>query len=177
MMNRLFEIAVALGEIARVRLDTKRYLVAVDKLIADRSTALIPEGGWPGSNADTRKAVEKSTLANDPELKGFAMGRDSYIATLDDLELKRDALLAERSAWEWTIRDREACAHEGGQIYSVFSMMEAYRTEQEYAAQMEAMETTKDTMAEATENMNGDELDLLTQTHDDDPPFLANPVQ
>jgi hypothetical protein len=128
-MNRLFEIATELGEIAHSRFVIRRGIDALDAKITAREAAMIPEGGWPGANADTRKAAEKAAKATDPELIKLADNRNAFQSSLDELECKREALVAERDAWQWTIRDRETQVHEGGIKESVFAQMDEYRAQ------------------------------------------------
>ena len=139
-MNRLFEIATELGEIARQRFDFRQKLTLYEQQQAAREAALIPEGGWPGSNADTRKAAEKAAKANDPELVGLTLSIQDLNFDLGKLEVDREALIAERDAWQWTIRDMEACAHESGAKQSVFERMAEWEYLQRQQAEIDAAE-------------------------------------
>lgn len=141
-MNRLFRIADELAEIARARYDYRRAILTLDNDIAGREVELIPAGGWPGSNADARKAAEKAAKATDPELAYYLELRDEQQIKLDLLELDRDMLLAERQAWEWTIRDRETIAHEGGLKSSVFEDYAVFQDEK-FQAEQPAVEDTE----------------------------------
>jgi hypothetical protein len=66
-MNRLFEIANRLGEIARTRYQQHDLLKTVERSLKSRERAITPEGGWPGKNADERKAAELAALSADEQ--------------------------------------------------------------------------------------------------------------
>ncbi len=122
-MNRLFDIAYELNELAKARFDLKQQLETIARNIKTQEAAIIPAGGWPGSNADTRKAAETAAKAADPALQMFAADKAAIEEALDKLELDRDALLAEKEAWHWTIRDRET---QCSMIESVFDAMQRH---------------------------------------------------
>lgn len=133
-MNRLFEIAEQLGEIAHSRYSIRQGIAALDVKIANREAAIIPDGGWPGSNADTRKAAEKAAKAADKNLIDWTASRESFQAALDELEYKREALIAERDAWQWTIRDNEVAVITMNKwMWSAFGMMAGYKAAWETA--------------------------------------------
>ena len=112
-MNRLFEIAEALHNIALDRMTMRQSMDTVNRNIKAREAAMIPEGGWPGSNADTRKAAEVAAKANDGQLKNLDLEKRMIEAQLERSEIERDALVEERNAIQWTIRDREQQAING----------------------------------------------------------------
>ena len=122
-MNRLYEIAKELGNIASVRFYLKQQLETIAHNIKTQEAAIIPAGGWPGSNADTRKAAEIAAKAADEPLRMFAADKAAIEEQLDLNELKRETLTAEREAITWTIRDIENVAR--GQE-SVFEMLRKY---------------------------------------------------
>jgi hypothetical protein len=66
-MNRLFEIANRLGEIARTRYQQHDLLKTVERSLKSREMKIKPEGGWPGKNADERKAAELAALSADEQ--------------------------------------------------------------------------------------------------------------
>jgi hypothetical protein len=129
-MNRLFEIARELGDIAQKRMESRRFIAEVEAMTIIREASIVAEGGWAGSNADTRKAAEKAAKGADQELLALTASKLSYQATLDELEVKKEVLVAERDAWQWTIRDNENVAISG--VDSVFDMMKLY-----HAAELE----------------------------------------
>jgi uncharacterized protein YeaC (DUF1315 family) len=129
-MNRLFEIASELGEIARKRLSLRQIIDGMTDDIAMREAELIPEGGWPGGNADTRKAMEKAAKAADIILQGRINYKSTSQKELDALEVDRDVLNAERDAWQWTIRDRETTKPLDGHESSVFEDYDLWQDEQ-----------------------------------------------
>jgi hypothetical protein len=116
-MNRLFIIAEELGRIAHQRFDLRQAIARHESFITSRKRALIPEGGWPGKNADERKAAEIAAFAGDVEL----LGAQAFLAhdqdALDQWDVEREVLQAELAAWQWTIRDLEQTGR------SVFSLM------------------------------------------------------
>jgi hypothetical protein len=131
-VNRLFDIASKLDIIARQRFALRRFILDTENQIIAREAAMIPEGGWPGGNADTRKAMEKAAKSADPELQKLITGKEGYQTDLDNLELEKDALVNERSAWEWTIRDRETQTSDNTCFnQSVFEAMDLFQDEQE----------------------------------------------
>jgi len=155
-VNRLFDIASKLDIIARQRFALRRFILDTENQIIAREAAMIPEGGWPGGNADTRKAMEKAAKAADPELQKLITGKEGYQTDLDNLELEKDALVNERSAWEWTIRDRETITPDGGLPCSVFEAMdlfmdEQYQKEQEELYQLSLEEEEAQREREAAE--------------------------
>jgi hypothetical protein len=118
-MNRLFEIAEELHLIALDRMTQRQTLDTVNRNIKAREAAMIPDGGWPGSNADTRKAAELAAKSTDKQLVSFDIESRVIQDQLQVSEIKRDALIEERDAIRWTIRDNEQMSHEGGSGYSV----------------------------------------------------------
>jgi hypothetical protein len=129
-MNRLFDIARELGDIAQKRMTLRRELAENEAMTIIREAAIVPDGGWPGGNADTRKAAEKAAKGTDQELLALMSITHDYQFELEQLEVKRDVLVAERDAWQWTIRDNENVAISG--VDSVFDMMKLY-----HAAELE----------------------------------------
>ena len=125
-MNRLFDIASELGEIARKRFDVKCQISIIDENIKKVEAAIVPVGGWPGSNADQRKASELAARSSNQALIEFGMDLDAAQNDLAKLEVDREVLIAERDAWMWTIRDQEQSAVHGFGS-SVFVMMEKAR--------------------------------------------------
>jgi len=109
-MNRLFEIASELNQISVSRMKLRSEIDFIGESIIRHEAEMIPEGGWPGSNADTRKAMEKAAKASDLTLQNLANGKINAQSEMDALEIERDALIAERDAYQWTIRDRENVA-------------------------------------------------------------------
>jgi hypothetical protein len=132
-MNRLFEIASELGEIARKRFLIRDEIRSFEINIKAEETAMIPEGGWPGSNDMQRKAAEATAKANSPSLIYSRTIMQEDQTRLDSLEVDREVLIAERDAWMWTIRDREQTAFNGDGM-SVFRMMEQYSKDKVYQA-------------------------------------------
>lgn len=130
-MNRLFEISKELGEIATRKFEARRNAAQLEADILAREAAIIPEGGWPGSNADTRKAAEKAAKAADTTLTTYAAQKLDYQDSLDQLDLRREILTAERDAWQWSIRDLEAQA---AGMQSAFVLMEHYIMQKEREA-------------------------------------------
>lgn len=112
-MNRLFEIAEQLHNIALDRMTMREAMDTVNRNIKAREAAMIPEGGWPGGNADTRKAAEVAAKAADGQLKNLDLEKRMIEAQLERSEIERDALVEERNAIQWTIRDREQQAING----------------------------------------------------------------
>jgi hypothetical protein len=106
-MNRLFEIAKELNDVAVSRMDYREKLQMVERDRKAYELQMVPEGGWPGKNADERKAAEMIAKGNDGQLYGYEIQRQTIEHNLAAEELRRDALTAEREAWMWTIRDRE----------------------------------------------------------------------
>jgi hypothetical protein len=115
-MNKLFEIAKELSEIAQKRFEIKQKLSLYEMQQSARETAMTPEGGWPGSNDMQRKAEEKKAKANDPELIGLSMSIHDLNYDFGQLEVDRDAMVEERDAIRWTIRDNEVCAVSGDSV-------------------------------------------------------------
>lgn len=105
MNNRLFEISNELASNLRAQLKTKMDLAAVEVSIIAQEAHIIPEGGWPGSNADTRKAYEKQAKAADPVLKFLNEEKNKGQESLQVLELDFRILQMEKEAWQWTIKD------------------------------------------------------------------------
>lgn len=122
-MNRLFEIATELGDIAvkanLIIRDNRKFEASMKRVELE----LIPEGGWPGSNETQRKVAEATAKATDANLIYMRDCMDGNQERLDELYIRRQDLLNEREAWHWTIRDRESTAHEGGHSESVFEEM------------------------------------------------------
>ena len=129
-MNRLFEIASALSVNARQRWTMRKMIEITEGKIAAREAAMVPEGGWPGSNADTRKAMEKAAKAVDLDLIELKNDLSTHNAQLENYDLDRDELIAERQAWEWTVRDRETTKPPRGHNSSVFEDMALWQDEQ-----------------------------------------------
>jgi hypothetical protein len=127
-MNRLFEIAKQLKDIALHRFVEKRQLADLETKIAAREVSLIPDGGWAGANADTRKASEKAAKAADAELQELIKLQSSCQESLDNLEFDREILTIEKEAWQWTIRDNET-RYSG--VKSVFATMKRYQDKQQ----------------------------------------------
>lgn len=169
-MNRLFEIAKELGEIANKRLQGKQLLDESDQLLKGIMLRLIPEGGWPGKNADERKAAELKAYDDCVILQEEQERRASIKETFDLLEADREALIAERDAWQWTIRDNEVAASVGyGR--SVFAMMETYQTEKEWA-EYNAQEAADQARAQAQQDAYDELNQIKTEGLDpDEPPF------
>jgi hypothetical protein len=138
-MNRLFEIATELSEISRKRQILRNDIRKFELSIKAAEIELIPEGGWPGSNDMQRKAAEATSKANDPALIYLRYEMDEDQSRMDLLEVDREALISEREAWQWTIRDRETIAM--GMNESVFDVMAAYRAQ---ATQPETTDTKDD---------------------------------
>jgi hypothetical protein len=133
-MNQLFEIASALGELAHARYELRNELTAIENAVKARKAAITPPGGWPGKNPDERKAAELAAVSTDETLTLLLSQKDDVEDELALSEADREALIAERDAWQWTIRDREVAAF-NPQMMSVFDMMrefEQQRTEEEY---------------------------------------------
>jgi len=163
-MNRLFEIAKELTVIATTRFELKQQLEAAVRNIKTQEAAITPAGGWPGANADTRKAAEIAAKAADEPLRMLAMDKAAIEEELDRLDLDRDALIAEREAWHWTIRDRET---QGIMKMSVFEEMDAWTARQ--------AETVADAEAEASEafeqSLSGEPITAVDDDGDSDLPF------
>lgn len=123
-MNRLFEIAEELKHNAISRIDYRRKLQAIERDMKAYERQMIPEGGWPGKNADERKAAELSAKANDGQLYGYEIQRQTVQFNLDNDELHRDELIEERDAIRWTIRDSEQTSITGA---SVLAMWEKFK--------------------------------------------------
>lgn len=144
-MNRLFEISEKLGEIARQRFELKQKLVVVDRNLVSYERSLIPAGGWPGSNADQRKAAELAVKEADIPLRDLHDEKSLYEDQLASLEVDREALILEKEAWQWTIRDRETQydSHRPFDV-SVFQAKAMYdeqvKSEAAYAEYMEEQE-------------------------------------
>lgn len=130
-MNRLFEIATELGDIAvkanLIIQDNHKFEAAIKKAELE----LIPEGGWPGSNETQRKIAEATAKASDGPLVYLRDCLDGNQTRLDELYIRRADLLNERQAWEWTIRDMEQQAQGGS---SVFALMEKWQERVAYIA-------------------------------------------
>lgn len=135
-MNRLFTIASELSNIAQERFEIKQKLSLYEMQQSARETAMIPEGGWPGSNDTQRKSAEKTAKANDPELIGLSMSIHDLNYDTGQLEVDRDALIAERDAFQWTIRDRETTKPPDGHRTSVFEDYDLWQDEQ-YSAEID----------------------------------------
>lgn len=163
-MNRLFEIAAELKVIATTRFELKQQLETTVRNIKTQEAAIIPAGGWPGANADTRKAAEIAAKAADEPLRIFAMDKAAIEEELDRLELDREALTAEREAWHWTIRDRET---QGCMTESVFDAMDAWSRAQ--------TDIVADAAAEAEEAfeqaLSGEPVTAVDDDGDSDLPF------
>ncbi len=112
-MNRLFEIAERLHLIALDRMTQRQALDTVNRNIKAREVAMIPDGGWPGNNADTRKAAEVAAKATDQQLNLFELEKRMTQDQLETSEILKDALIEERDAIRWTIRDNEQMAVNG----------------------------------------------------------------
>ena len=163
-MNRLFEIAKELSVIATSRFELKQQLEATVRNIKTQEAAIIPAGGWPGANADTRKAAETAAKAADEPLRMLAMDKAAIEEELDRLELDREALTAEREAWHWTIRDRET---QGCMTESVFDLMDAWSR-----SQAETVADADDEAAEAFEQaLSGEPVTAVDDDGDSDLPF------
>ncbi len=118
MKNRLFEIASKLGEIAENRRTTRLQQLEIQRMIEARKTALIPEGGWPGSNDVQRKAAECKAKESDQVLHDLILDDDLLSGQMAQLEADREALIAERDAYQWTIRDAECVAFGGTSVFA-----------------------------------------------------------
>lgn len=123
-MNRLFEISRELSAIARVRFDLRQQLETIARNITAQQAAIIPAGGWPGSNADTRKAAKLAARASDPGLIMFAADKAAVAQQLETLEVDRDALLAEHDAIIWTIRDVENIVRGGTSVFTLLEFLD-----------------------------------------------------
>lgn len=113
MATRLLEIAEALGKLYRDKAQDELLLWKREKDLAERTTAIVPEGGWPGKNDSERKAAQLKALADDQVLKNIdelQMVTRSKIATASG---EIAALEAERRAMEWEIRDQMVRAMAG----------------------------------------------------------------
>jgi len=115
--NRLFEIAELLKSIAVQRAILRRDIGAFDDKITFIKRDLIPEGGWPGKNADERKAAEISAYHNSTYLNYWEGEKKESEEFISQLDTYRMALLEERSAYEWTIRDNEVVARGGASVF------------------------------------------------------------
>lgn len=163
-MNRLFEIAKELTAIAATRFDLKQQLETTVRNIKTQEAAIIPAGGWPGSNADTRKAAETAAKAADEPLRMFAMDKAAIELELDRLDLDRDALITERDAWHWTIQDR---CNQGNMTYSVFEEMNEWQ-----ARQAETVAGAETEAEEAFEQaLSGEPVTTVDDDGDSDLPF------
>lgn len=112
-MNRFLDIAKDLSEYAIAIIGGRRQLQALDRQVKDHERTMIPDGGWPGKNADERKAAELAAKSSDEQLYEYEIRRQAIQFNLDNDELHRDALLEERDALRWTIRDNEQAAVTG----------------------------------------------------------------
>jgi hypothetical protein len=129
-MNRLFSIYEELADLAETKLDLRSAIDRIEKDIAIREAFIIPAGGWPGSNADSRKTAQQAARAADEELKYLENEMEMCKADMLRVDMERDNLIAERSAWEWSIRDRETTRPVEGHKLSVFEEMERYQADQ-----------------------------------------------
>ncbi len=117
MKNRLFEIGKELGDIAQQRAQLYKQITDAEKETKKREVDLIPEGGWPGSNDMQRKAFETKAKESDTLLLTLRSNVDLLKENLDELGLKRDILMSERDAYQWTIRDNEVWATSGKTVF------------------------------------------------------------
>lgn len=106
-MNRLFEIAQELTNCAIELSDDRRKLLSLEREAKAYERQVVPEGGWPGKNADERKAAEMNFKASDGQFYEYEMRRDVLEFNINSGGLRRDALIEERDAIRWTIRDNE----------------------------------------------------------------------
>jgi hypothetical protein len=125
-MNRLFEIAKELGSIANDRFNLRESIRDYENRIKRARVELAPAGGWPGTNEAARKIAQEYSELHDPDLMFMRAALDDDEVSLEKLESNREALIAERDAWQWTIRDEENVSR--GQE-SVFVQMMRYEPE------------------------------------------------
>ena len=119
-MNRLFEIAETLKESAAVRIDYRNRLQLLKSDLELHERQMIPVGGWPGKNADERKAAELVAKDLDGTIFDIEARRKSIQAKLEAEELRRDALIEERDAIRWTIRDAEQTSMSGTSVVAAW---------------------------------------------------------
>jgi len=112
-MNRLFEIASALGQLYQTRAQTNLLKWQAEQDIHARQLELTPADGWPGKNAEQRDVARDQTFAEDAQLQEAVKKANDAHRALIELEARIQALEAERRAAEWSIRLRQVEALEG----------------------------------------------------------------
>jgi hypothetical protein len=103
-MNRLFEIASALGQLYQTRAQTNLLKWQAEQDIHARQLELTPADGWPGKNAEQRDVARDQTFAEDAQLQEAVKKANDAHRALIELEARIQALEAERRAAEWSVR-------------------------------------------------------------------------
>ena len=103
-MNRLFEIASALGQLYQTRAQTNLLKWQAEQDIHARQLELTPADGWPGKNAEQRDVARDQTFAEDAQLQEAVKKANDAHRALIELEARIQALEAERRAAAWSVR-------------------------------------------------------------------------
>lgn len=100
---RLLEIV---SKLAELRTDRTAIALAIKELEGDieaRALDLTPEDGWPGSNADKRKASDAAALAGDGGYQALVAERDIEQGALDRIDTQIGNLRTEQRAIEYIV--------------------------------------------------------------------------
>jgi hypothetical protein len=104
LTNRMLEIASTLAHLYNVKADLEIRVGHLETDISGRSIALLPDAGWPGSNAEARKAAEKKGIDADEALSNMNAELLKTKHALLSLDAKINAARALQKAIEWCIR-------------------------------------------------------------------------
>lgn len=107
------DIATQLGQLYRTRAGLSFARWQTEQDIERRKVQIIPPDGWPGSNAEARKANQAKAEVNDEALHSLDTYYSSLGTELAQVTGQIEALECERRMYEWNIRSRLADALAG----------------------------------------------------------------